>query len=208
VALFVLGIDSMTLEECVTALQTANKIGVCSIADASPLSEIATVASIVASFAVIAAAIFAWRQLQYLHQQIVETRNAVNDQITATRSTNTLSSTLQLLMQMQTNDHWRGNRLKFNTLRDEPDGLKKHSCKNTDENLIVKSVLNQHELVAIGIHAGILDGTMYDNYYRGTVLRDWLACQEFVNEERRTNRRLWVELQKLAGVFENSARTP
>jgi hypothetical protein len=201
--LFIFGDWEMTLEECVSALQSA-KVGVCSVTDTTWLSEISTIASIIASLAVIATAIFAWRQLHYLHDQIIETRTAVKDQIQASAKTNTLSSTLQMLMQMQINDHWRENRLKFVTLRDHPDGLKKHSLKSTDENLCVKSVLNQYELIAIGIHSEILDSKMFENYYRGTVLKDWLACAEFVAEERKVNNRFWVELQTLTKTFEDS----
>jgi hypothetical protein len=194
----------MTLQDCMAALQSANKIAVCSVTDAGPLSQVSTIASIVASAAIIATAIFAWRQLFYLHQQIVDTKTAVKNQILANSQNERLSSTLQLLMQMQTNDHWRENRLKFVNLRDHKDGLKRHSLENSDDALCIRSVLNQYELIALGIHSEILDNDMFRKYYRGTVLRDWTACLEFITAERSENQRYWSELEALAKQFHPS----
>jgi|ERR1019366_154727 hypothetical protein len=179
----------MTLEECIRAVQTQHLNAVCIGADESlfPLKTIECISSIVASIALIATAIFAWRQIR------------------AFRETERLRETLEILNHRQTNPHWIESRKVFIELRDSKDGLKKHALEKTNEALIIRSTLNQYEVIAIGIKSGIIDEAMYRSYYRGTLLRDWAEAVQFVDEERKENSQYWIELQQLAERFKKNS---
>lgn len=109
-----------------------------------------------------------------------------------------------MLVNQQTNSHWVENRKKFIELRNSKDGLKKFALEGSSEGLTIRAALNQYELIAVGIHAGILDEEMYRSFYRGTVLKDWRASSEFIHEERKENPKYWVELERLVKRFEQS----
>jgi len=86
-------------------------------------------------------------------------------------------------------------------LRDNTVGLKQHALKNDADALVVRAVLNQYELIAIGIRHEILDESMFRLFYRGTVLRDWNALADFIQMERHDNALYWIELEHLADRF-------
>jgi hypothetical protein len=192
----------MTLGECIEAVHKLKIDAVCYGDSPSPLHTTEAVFVILSSIAIIATAIFAWRQLRFIRQQIVDARDGVGAQITTAKENQRLSATLQLLIHLQSNDHWIESRRMFISLRESKEGLKKHAGDNTKEALAIRATLNQYELVAIGIRNGILDKHMYHTYYRGTVLKDWLACAEFVDAERKDNPRYWIQLEALAKEFQ------
>jgi Domain of unknown function (DUF4760) len=191
----------VTLQECIEALGGSAKGGVCAVSDSGWLNSTSAIASIFASIAIVATALFAWRQLSYLHTQITDARTSVEAQILANAKVNKLNETLQLIMQMQINEHWRGNRIQFIELRESKDGLKKHAHEKTEDATCIRNVLNQYELIAIGIHSNIIDEEMFRRYYRTTVINDWTACWEFIELERRGNLPFWVELETMVNSF-------
>lgn len=202
----------MTFDECVAALQSTGVAGSCVVTESTLLDDFHSLFGIAASIAVIAAAAFAWQQVRHLKLQIVTGRDGAIQQINATRDTafeqikvtresGMLVSTLNLLIQIQTNEHWRDTRQRFIEMRDSKDGLRKHANEDTPEAMIIRHQLNQYELIALGIKAGILDEVMYRKYYRGTVLRDWTDCLPFISEERKENNRYWIELEDLVERF-------
>ncbi len=75
---------------------------------------------------------------------------------------------------------------------------------NTYDAQAIRAMLNQYELIAIGIAGGILDEEMYRRYHRGTFVKDWLAAISFVNDERQENARYWIDMQQLAEKFQAS----
>lgn len=107
----------------------------------------------------------------------------MNDKDTAiqhiehTEKINRLRATLDLLVQIQTNAHWRENRLKFVQLRDAKEGLKKHANEESEDAMCIRFQLNQYEIIAAGIDVGILDEDLYRRYYQGTYLRDFNAAK-------------------------------
>jgi ribosomal protein S9 len=157
--------------------------------------------AIASSIALIVAALAAWGQLQSLKIQIREARDGVLGQIDANKTTQRLAATLTLLMHTQTNPHWIENRQRFVTLRDSKDGLKKYAQGHSEEAFSIRAMLNQYEMIAIGIGQGILDEQMYRTYYRGTALKDWTASIEFVTQERQENSNYWIAFQHLAERF-------
>ena len=191
----------MSLDECVAAAQAAKAVTVCAVQQNHALEVISSLAGIFASLAVIATAVFAFIQIRYLKKQMSDARDAASAQVTVAKDDARLTSTLNILVQLQTNSHWRENRLKFLELRDNKDGLKKFAQETTDDALCIRSQLNQYEMIALGIEAKILDESMYRKYYRGTVMRDWAACLPFIEAERADNAAYWIRLESLVARF-------
>ena len=192
----------MTFDECLQLVHSQNLPAVCIGEPTSVLKTIEALAVIGSSVAVVLAALFAWQQLKSLKTQILEDRNSVFAQIKSSSDNERLASTLDLLIRMSTNQHWLENRQLFVGLRDTKEGLKKHAGENSKEALAIRAMLNQYELIAVGIGNGILDEKMFRTYYRGTVVKDWLASVQFIDEERKENDRYWIELQHLAERFQ------
>lgn len=175
----------MGIDECIKAAKAADAMIVCSVdTSSSLLATLASLASIAASIAIVATAIFAYRQVK------------------AIMDSNRLSKTLDLLVGIQTNTHWREDRKKFIDLRDSLAGLKPHARQASDDCLAIKAILNRYELIAIGLQHGILDEKMYKKYQKGTLIKDYTHASAFIEEERAENSKYWVELQKLAEKFQ------
>jgi hypothetical protein len=152
--------------------------------------------------ALVIAAVVGWRQLKLINVQIKEARDNASNQLASSKDLGRLTATLNLLIDIQTNPRWVENRQAFIVLRDSSDGLKKYAQETSQQALAIRAMLNQYELIATGIHAGILDEEMYRTYYRGTVLKDWRAAHEFIHKERAENPNYWIELESLVKRFE------
>lgn len=76
----------------------------------------------------------------------------------------------------------------FLNLRNAPNGLiewAKKEHESSDNVAAIKAILNDYELIAIGIDSEILDEGFYFNLVRGALLEDWNAAKPFVEEIRR-----------------------
>jgi hypothetical protein len=190
----------MTLDECVS--QGLNVL--CASDEMTAWRHVEQCFVIASCIALMVAAYVGWRQLKLINIQIMDARKSAEDQLKSSKEVGRHSATLHLLVNMQTNSHWVQNRQKFIGLRSGEDGLKKYALKATEDSLTIRAALNQYELIAVGIDAGILDEEMYRKFYRGTLLKDWRASGEFIHEERKENARYWIELEKLVKRFEQS----
>lgn len=192
----------MTVEQCAELFKGTSANVACFIEPGSTLRIIESIFVIASCAALVAAAIIAWRQLVAISVQITDARQMAANQITTARDNERLAATLRMLIHIQTNAHWLENRKLFVELRDSKDGLRKHAQEHSKEAFAIRAMLNQYELISIGIGRGILDETMYRNYYRGTVVKDWMAAAQFIDAERKENDRYWIELQHLAERFQ------
>jgi hypothetical protein len=76
----------------------------------------------------------------------------------------------------------------FLKLRNDQNGLigwAQKDKESTDEVKSIKAILNDYELIALGIDSWILDEEFYFNLVRGALLEDWDAAKPFVQEIRR-----------------------
>ena len=76
----------------------------------------------------------------------------------------------------------------FLNLRNEQNGLiewAKKEHESTGNVAAIKAILNDYELIALGINSAILDEQFYFNLLRGALLEDWSAAKPFVQEVRR-----------------------
>jgi hypothetical protein len=97
-------------------------------------------------------------------------------------------------------------RQKFIQLAKENGGLAKWSGEEhekTTEVQAIKLVLNDFELIAIGIQRGIIDLEFYKRWHRSGVVLHWNYARPFVAalRTRTGNEMLFHEFEQLAGWF-------
>jgi hypothetical protein len=74
------------------------------------------------------------------------------------------------------------------------------SKQNTKEVQSIKTVLNDQELISIGIQRGIIDYKLYRMWNRTGVIRRWTYAEPFVKKlrERSNNDALYHEFEEMA----------
>jgi Domain of unknown function (DUF4760) len=88
-----------------------------------------------------------------------------------------------------------------------PEGLAKWADvakEKTVETQTIRLILNQYELVAIGIQLGILDYKFWRRWGRSTTIRSWKHASPFVLKlrERLSNPAIYHEFEELALALE------
>lgn len=113
-------------------------------------------------------------------------------------------ATLSLLSEREWDETALKSREQFIRERDSEDGLvswadPKH--RDTPQATAIRHVLNEYELIAIGIKESILDEELYRRWFRGTCIRDWEKSARFVYELRQrpdAPDTLFTEFEELA----------
>jgi len=71
---------------------------------------------------------------------------------------------------------------------------------HTEESATLRAILNQYELVAIGIKQSTIDEKVYKRWCRTTLVKDWAACKALVMQLRENEKvaTYYCEFEKLA----------
>lgn len=106
--------------------------------------------------------------------------------ILATQRVAKRRATLDLMMMEQTNEGMIERRRTFVRLKEAGNLVEwaSREKKSSEDSTTIRAVLNQHELIAIGIKEGTLDEKIYKKWYRTTVVNDWISCKPFVMQLR------------------------
>jgi hypothetical protein len=92
-------------------------------------------------------------------------------------------------------------RKDFVRLREDRDALleaAKQDNQSGDDASVIRSILNDYEIIALGIRRDILDERIFKLWFKTTFLNDYEKMRPFVAEVRQRNRRAFVELEGLA----------
>ncbi|SDG34267.1 DUF4760 domain-containing protein [Pelagibacterium luteolum] len=95
-------------------------------------------------------------------------------------------------------------RQKFIALRDGENGqltaLAQAAKRDSDEAGVIAAILNDYEIVSIGVLKGVMDEKMMKRFYRSTVISDYDKIKPFIDEVRRVdnNQKLFSEFETLA----------
>jgi hypothetical protein len=104
-------------------------------------------------------------------------------------------------------------RQKFIRLRDENGGneLIKHAepqNEGTDDAAAIRAMLNNYELLAVGIHEGVLDEALYRNYLCSTVVKDFERMKPYIDAIRKRDMaRAYIEYEKLYERWREQAKS-
>lgn len=102
-------------------------------------------------------------------------------------------------------------RRTFIELAKRKEGLSSWSsedCEKSAEVQAIKLILNDFELIAIGIQRGIIDFEFYKRWHRSGVLRHWAYAKPFVESlrSRTSNSALFHEFEQLASWMDNKQK--
>jgi len=125
-------------------------------------------------------------------------------QVRANRRIAREKSTLDVLLKREWDKDYLDHKAKFNRLRDAEGGLSKWVCsdhKNSDEVNSIRYIFNDYELIALSIHRGIIDEMIYKEWFRSSMLRDYMAAEVAIRATRTLanapkNYIQWEELAK------------
>jgi hypothetical protein len=112
-------------------------------------------------------------------------------------------ATLDLLAQQRWDKDYLCTKQEFIKIRDGEGGLVKWSDKqyrNTLEINHIRNMLNDYELVSVGIKNEILDEKLYKEWFESSFTKDWKESKSFIMELRRSEQRdkLFKEFKWLA----------
>ena len=106
----------------------------------------------------------------------------------------------------QTTAEMTEQRRKFVELR-EKGNLEQWATKEklaSPEAALIRAVLNIYELVAIGIDKHTLDKKIYRNWYRTSLVKDWITLKNFVRVyQMEHNPKLFCNYEDLARRWAN-----
>jgi hypothetical protein len=82
--------------------------------------------------------------------------------------------------------------------------------EHTEECEAIRLVLNEFELISVGIQSGIIDYEFYKRYHRGTVIKYWYAAAPFVYSIRKqlNSKAIYHEFEELYRCFEADRPPP
>ena len=99
----------------------------------------------------------------------------------------------------------------FLKLARDPSGLGQWASQPLSKEFkAIRTVLNEYEVVAIGIQRGIFDDTTYRRWYRSGVVKSWNHASPFVLARRITtgNDTLWHEFEEMARWYRGGPPMP
>lgn len=110
-------------------------------------------------------------------------------------------ATLDFIMKSETDGDMIKARLRFIELSKDVNGLGPWAAldkEKTDEAQKIKLILNEFELIAIGIKRGIIDKQLYCNWFKSGAIKHWDHAEPFVNilRSRTGNNALYIEFQQ------------
>lgn len=112
-------------------------------------------------------------------------------------------ATLDLISQREWEPEAIKIRDEFVKIRDTAGGLQPWAEKpfrDTPQLATIVAVLNEYELIAVGIREGILDEELYNRWYKSSYLSHWESLRGFIHRIRETEERykLFIEFENLA----------
>lgn len=98
-------------------------------------------------------------------------------------------ATLDLLVQKEWDRAYIEARAEFIALRDASSGLAFWAAqehRNSPQVTIIRNMLNDYELIAVGIREGILDEALYKRWFKTAFLKDMEAAAGFIDLIRKS----------------------
>ncbi|MHA1545050.1 MAG: DUF4760 domain-containing protein, partial [Alphaproteobacteria bacterium] len=105
-------------------------------------------------------------------------------------------------------------RNNFIELTKDTDGMAKWATEENEKSKeahFIRTVLNEYELIAVGMQKGALDFDIYKRWHRSGVMRYWFHAEAFVKalRERTKNEALYQEFEVLYGWMKgNDGKRP
>ena len=131
--------------------------------------------------------------------------------ILAQRQTARAQATVNLLAAIEADRDILDAKQTFVTKSREPQGLAPYAAEAEEGGKTERricTVLNNYELISLGIQCGIIDCEIFKRWNRSTVLYIWDTAAPFITEMRKRKKSpaLWFEFEELAREFSHNHR--
>ncbi|MEM9425667.1 MAG: DUF4760 domain-containing protein [Pseudomonadota bacterium] len=122
-------------------------------------------------------------------------------------------ATLDMLSRREWDADYLSARTEFNRLKTGPTPLEtwvNDEHKNTTQSDCIRTVLNDYELIAVGIREDILDEELYKVWFKTSFLRDYNLSKSYIAAMRKkySSDQIFAELQNLAESWDDQVRLP
>lgn len=129
------------------------------------------------------------------------------------RAISARQTTIQYLRDAERDHDMIQARSTFQRLTKEPAGLAVYGSEKkaqSEEARSIKMVLNDYELLAIGIERGILDDKTYRRWFRSAAVKDWRNAAPYVMaiRHRTSNDALFHEFEEMARRYRDGKGMP
>lgn len=122
-------------------------------------------------------------------------------------------TTIQYLRASEQDHEMVAARRRFQELARQPAGLGVWGAEDqsqTDEAIAVRTVLNDYELIAIGIERGTMDDVTYRRWFKSAVVNDWRKAAPYVMavRNRANNDAIYHEFEEMARRYRDGKGMP
>ncbi len=129
------------------------------------------------------------------------------------RSITARQTTIQYLRDAERDRDMIRARRKFQKCVRDPNGVAQWGTEanaQSEEARAMRMVLNDYELIAIGIQRGILDDTTYRRWHKSAVVKDWRNAAPYVIaiRTRTNNDALYHEFEEMARWYKGGPNMP
>ncbi|MEM0930469.1 MAG: DUF4760 domain-containing protein [Pseudomonadota bacterium] len=116
-------------------------------------------------------------------------------------------ATIDFLEKRKWDSDYIAARQDFIILRDDADRTMSYWAREAQadrpERSTIRNILNDYELMAIGIQQDIFDEKIYQAYWRGTLITDWKKTRAFIEDVREiANAEVYKSFQDLAEAWQ------
>jgi hypothetical protein len=122
-------------------------------------------------------------------------------------------TTIQYLRASEQDNEMVMARRAFQELAREPSGIAKWGTAKraqSPEAIAIRTVLNDYELIAIGIERGTMDDLTYQRWFRSAVVKDWRQASPYIMavRNRTGNDALFHEFEEMARRYRDGKGLP
>jgi hypothetical protein len=114
-------------------------------------------------------------------------------------------ATLDMLLSEQTDELLLSMRSKFVDAEKQGNliSFAEQDKWGTPQSSFLFSILNRHDLTAVGVVEGIIDKNILYRYWRASFVRDWVRCKDCIQVRRRIRNdpALYSEFERLARTW-------
>lgn len=133
--------------------------------------------------------------------------------ILSQRDISARQATIQFLRHSERDQAMIDARKKFQELAKSPEGLTAYAAEENaqkDEAIAIRAVLNEYELIAIGIERGVFDDKTHRRWHRSAVVKNWRQAAPFVMalRNRTNNDAIFHEFEEMAKWYRDGKGMP
>lgn len=110
---------------------------------------------------------------------------------------------IDVIFKREWDARYQQHKAAFNRLRDQDGGIAAslHKDKPDPEDVtVIRSILNDYELIALSIARGVIEEGFYKRWFRGSMIQDFISVEGTILwlRDKTNNPKLYIEWERLA----------